>query len=84
MNQYQSQLTLKISLFPTTREKGRSVGKYFFSSSKKVNEFQNMRKSRSMIKCNKMICALSEDSDQARHPPRLISLSCPDEETLGP
>ena len=43
---------LKISLFPLTREKGPSVGKYFFFSSK-VNEFQNMRKSHSMTKPTK-------------------------------
>ena len=31
-----------------------------------------------------MICAPSEDSDQPGHPPSLISLRCPHEETLGP
>ena len=30
-----------------------------------------------------MICAPSEDSDQPGHPPSLISLRCPHEETLG-
>ena len=29
-------------------------------------------------------CAPSEDSDQAGHPPNLISLCCPHEESLGP
>ena len=29
-------------------------------------------------------CAPSEDSDQPGHPPSLISLRCPHEETLGP
>ena len=29
-------------------------------------------------------CAPSEDSDQRGHPPSLISLRCPPEETLGP
>ena len=31
-------------------------------------------------KTNKMTCAPSEDSDQPRHPPSLISLCCPTEE----
>ena len=35
-------------------------------------------------KTNKMACAPSEDSDQPGHPPRLISLRCPHEESLGP
>ena len=29
-------------------------------------------------------CANSEDSDQPGHPPSLISLGCPHEESLGP
>ena len=32
----------------------------------------------------KMACAPSEDSDQPGHPRSLISLRCPDEESLGP
>ena len=35
-------------------------------------------------KTNKMTCAPSEDSDQLGHPPSLISLRCPLEETVGP
>ena len=35
-------------------------------------------------KTNKMTCAPSEDSDQPGHPPSLISLRCPQEESLGP
>ena len=35
-------------------------------------------------KTNKMACAPSKDSDQPGHPPSLISLCCPHEETLGP
>ena len=35
-------------------------------------------------KTNKITCAPSEDSDQPRYPPSLISLRCPHEETLGP
>ena len=35
-------------------------------------------------KTNKMACAPSEDSDQPRHPPSLINLHCPHEESLGP
>ena len=35
-------------------------------------------------KTNKMAIAPSEDTDQPVHPPRLISLRCPHEETLGP
>ena len=35
-------------------------------------------------KTNKMACALNEDSDQPVHPPSLISLRCPHEESLGP
>ena len=35
-------------------------------------------------KTNKMTCAPSEDSDQPGHPPSLISLRCPHEESLGP
>ena len=35
-------------------------------------------------KPNKMACAHSEDSDQPGHPPSLVSLRCPHEETLGP
>ena len=35
-------------------------------------------------KTNKMACAPSKDSDQPGHPPSLISLRCPHEETLGP
>ena len=31
-----------------------------------------------------MTCAPSEDSDQPGHPPSMISLHCPHEETLGP
>ena len=34
-------------------------------------------------KINKMTCVPSEDSDQPRHLPSLISLCCPHEETLG-
>ena len=37
-----------------------------------------------MAKTNLMTCAPSEDSDQRGHPPSLISLRCPHEETLGP
>ena len=33
---------------------------------------------------NKMTSVPSEDSDQPGHPPSLISLRCPHEETLGP
>ena len=47
---------LKISLFPlnlTLSKREESFGKIFFSSSKKVNEFQNMRKSCSMTKPTK-------------------------------
>ena len=35
-------------------------------------------------KTNKMACAPSEDSDQPGHPPSLISLRCPHEESWGP
>ena len=35
-------------------------------------------------KINKMTCEPCEDSDQPGHPPSLISLHCPHEETLGP
>ena len=35
-------------------------------------------------KTNKMTCAPSENSDQPRHPPSLISLRCLHEEALGP
>ena len=35
-------------------------------------------------KTYKMACAPSEDSDQPGHPPSLISLRCPHEESLGP
>ena len=35
-------------------------------------------------KINKLTCAPSKDSDQTGHPPSLISLHCPHEETLGP
>ena len=35
-------------------------------------------------KTNKMACAPSEYSDQPGHPPSLISLRCPHEESLGP
>ena len=35
-------------------------------------------------KTNKIACAPSEDSDQPGHPPSLISLRCPHEESLGP
>ena len=35
-------------------------------------------------KTNKMTCAPSEDSDQPRHPPSLISLCYLCEESLGP
>ena len=34
-------------------------------------------------KTYKMACALSEDSDQPGHPPSLISLLCPHEESWG-
>ena len=35
-------------------------------------------------KTNKMTCGPSEDSGQPEHPPSLISLHCPHDETLGP
>ena len=35
-------------------------------------------------KTNKMEYAPSEDSDQPGHPPSLISLRCPHDESLGP
>ena len=35
-------------------------------------------------KINEMACAPSKDSDQPVHPPSLISLRCPHEESLGP
>ena len=35
-------------------------------------------------KTNKVTCAPSEDSDQPGHPPSLISLRCPHEESVGP
>ena len=35
-------------------------------------------------KTKKMTRAPSEDADQLGHPPSLISLHCPYEETLGP
>ena len=35
-------------------------------------------------KTNKMFCAPSEHSDQPVHPPSLISLRCPREESLVP
>ena len=35
-------------------------------------------------KTNKMACAPNEDSDQLGHPPSLISLRCPHEESLVP
>ena len=35
-------------------------------------------------KTNIMACAFSEDSDQPGHPPSLISLHCPHEESFGP
>ena len=35
-------------------------------------------------KTNKTACAPSKDSDQPGHPPSLISLRCPHEESLGP
>ena len=35
-------------------------------------------------KTNKMACAPSEDSDQPGHLPRLISLHCRHDDTLGP
>ena len=35
-------------------------------------------------KTNKIVCMSSEDSDQPGHPPSLISLRCPREESLGP
>ena len=34
-------------------------------------------------KTNEVACAPSEDSDQPGHPPSLISLRCPHEESLG-
>ena len=40
--------------------------------------------SRLMKKINKMACASSEDSDQPLHPPSLISLRRPHEESVGP
>ena len=36
------------------------------------------------VKTNEMACAPSEDSDQPGRPPSLISLRCPNEESLGP
>ena len=35
-------------------------------------------------KINKMACVPSEDSDQPGHPPSLINLPCPHEESSGP
>ena len=35
-------------------------------------------------KTNKVACAPSKNSDQPGHPPSLISLRCPHEESLGP
>ena len=35
-------------------------------------------------KTSKMACAPSEDSDRPGHPPSLISLRCPHEESLDP
>ena len=35
-------------------------------------------------KTNKLACAPSEDSDQPGHPPSLISLHCPHEDSLDP
>ena len=35
-------------------------------------------------KTNKMTCATSKDSDQLGHPPSLISLHCPLDESLNP
>ena len=35
-------------------------------------------------KTNEMACAPSEDSEQLGHPPSLISLRCPHEESWGP
>ena len=35
-------------------------------------------------KTNKVACEPSEDSGQPGHPPSLISLCCPHEESLGP
>ena len=77
MNQYPSQLTLKISLFPLTHE-------FFFFFLKEGQWIPKYEKEPQHDKTNKMICTLSEDSDQAGHPPRLISLRYPHEETLGP
>ena len=49
----------------------------FLCNQSKINELPH-------DKTNKTICAPSEDSDQPGHPPSLISLCCPHEETLGP
>ena len=35
-------------------------------------------------KTNKMACVPIEDSDQPGHPPSLVSLRCPHEETIRP
>ena len=35
-------------------------------------------------KTNKMACASRKDSDQPGHPPSLIRVCCPHEESLGP
>ena len=46
--------------------------------------FQQLPFEPSHDKINKMAFAPSKDSDQPGHPPSLISLRCPLEETLGP
>ena len=66
--------SLKISLFPLTREKGRSVGtcKYCFFFLKEGQWIPKYEKEPQHDKTNKMICVPSKDSYQAGHPPRLI------------
>ena len=51
--------------------------KQFYYTGKKVYEPAH-------DKTYKMAYAPSKDSDQPRHPPSLISLRCPYEESLGP
>ena len=67
---------LKISLFHLTRhyqkEKGRSVSKFFFFFLKEGEWIPKYEKELHHDKTNKMIFALSKDSDQAGHPHRLI------------
>ena len=69
---------ISVSPYPTlSKRDGSVVGKNLFSSSKKVNEFQNMEKEPQHDKTNKMTYASSEDSNQAGYPSPLISLRCP-------